>query len=78
EKLEKDPKLLQDVIRHSSFDFMNEHLNKHVNEMLNLPKDQVRNNPDIPSGLKTLLLWEHVDMAKPTDSPTKLVRKGEF
>ncbi|GBO29082.1 hypothetical protein AVEN_184009-1, partial [Araneus ventricosus] len=76
EKLEKDPKLLQDVIRHSSFNFMDEHLNKHVNDMLNLPKEQIRNNPDIPSGLKTLLLWKPVDIPKPTDSPFKLVRKG--
>ncbi|CAL1300213.1 unnamed protein product [Larinioides sclopetarius] len=76
EKLEKDPKRLQDVIQQSSFDFMNEYMKKHMNEMLTLPKEQIRNNPDIPSGLKALLLWVPDDILKHSETPILLVRKG--
>ncbi|CAL1268770.1 unnamed protein product [Larinioides sclopetarius] len=75
-KLEKDPELLQNVIRHSSFGFMNEYLDKHLNEMLTLPKEQIRNNPDIPSGLKAVLLWIPDDILKRNKKPTSLIRKG--
>ncbi|CAL1295760.1 unnamed protein product [Larinioides sclopetarius] len=68
--------MLQDVIHHSSFDFMNEYMKKHMNEMLTLPKEQIRNNPDIPSGLKAMLLSVPDDILEQNESPTSLVRKG--
>ncbi|XP_054710941.1 sulfotransferase ssu-1-like [Uloborus diversus] len=54
EALEKDEKLLADVIHHSSFAFMKEHLNRHLAEMCTLPKEMIINNPDVPENLRKL------------------------
>ncbi|XP_054709993.1 sulfotransferase 1C2-like [Uloborus diversus] len=53
--LENDEKMLEAVLKYSSFDFMKETLNKQVAELATLPRDYVQNHPDIPQGLKTIL-----------------------
>jgi len=75
EALEKDDKLLQDVIYHSSFKFMKEHLNKLFSDLQNLPKDLIRNNPDIPPGLRALFGQEE-DVFQKDAEQNQFVRKG--
>lgn len=73
EILEKDEKILRDVIYHSSFAFMKEHLNKHLAELQKLPKEMIRNNPDLPPSMRTLFGAEK-DVFKKDD--VTFVRKG--
>ncbi|GFY72393.1 sulfotransferase 1C2 [Trichonephila inaurata madagascariensis] len=75
EKLEKDEKLLNDVILHSSFNFMKEHLNKHLLEMEKIPKEMIINNPDVPAGIRKLFANDF-KMAKKGTSDVTFVRKG--
>ncbi|GBM50214.1 hypothetical protein AVEN_211404-1, partial [Araneus ventricosus] len=63
-KLEKDSKMLQDVIYHSSINFMREHLNKLLEEAGKMPRELIENHPDIPSGLKSVLLSDGLEMEK--------------
>ncbi|GBM55507.1 Sulfotransferase family cytosolic 1B member 1, partial [Araneus ventricosus] len=77
EKLEKDEKMLQDVIRHSSFDFMKEHLNKLIGEIRRTPKEMIQDNPDIPAGFKAVLL-SHQRQKERNDSRSTFIRKGQF
>ncbi|GFY72391.1 sulfotransferase 1C2, partial [Trichonephila inaurata madagascariensis] len=58
EKLENDEKFLDDVILHSSFSFMKEHMNNYMIELNKMPKDIILNNHDIPSGIRNLFLNE--------------------
>ncbi|GFT81854.1 sulfotransferase 1 family member D1 [Trichonephila clavipes] len=74
EKLEKDEKLLNDVILHSSFNFMKEHLNKHLLEMEKIPKEMIINNPDVPAGIRKLFANDF-KMAKKGSSDVTFVRK---
>ncbi|KAF8768065.1 Sulfotransferase 1C2 like protein [Argiope bruennichi] len=76
EKLEKNEKMLQDVIHHSSFNFMKEHLNKHLTEMSKIPKEMIRNNPDIPAGMREMLLGDKFEMMKKDATGMTFVRKG--
>ncbi|CAL1261053.1 unnamed protein product [Larinioides sclopetarius] len=75
EKLEKDDKMLQDVILHSSFNFLKEHLNRHIAEIRRMPKEMIRDNPDIPDGFKAVLLSEERQKEK-NDSRSTFIRKG--
>lgn len=75
EALEKDEKLLRDVIHHSSFAFMKEHLNKYMAEFQSIPKEVLENNPDLPPGLKDLFTKDADVFKKQPDSVT-FVRKG--
>ncbi|GFY72392.1 sulfotransferase 1C2 [Trichonephila inaurata madagascariensis] len=74
DKLVKDEKILNDVILHSSFKFMKEHLNKHLQELDKIPKEVIINNPEVPAGIRKLFESDF-KMAK-KDSQTTFVRKG--
>ncbi|GBM84446.1 Sulfotransferase family cytosolic 1B member 1 [Araneus ventricosus] len=76
EKLEKDEKMLQDVIHHSSFAFMKEHLNRHFTELMGMPREVFELNPDIPSGLRTMLLSGNLQMKKKDAENVSFIRKG--
>ncbi|GBN98051.1 hypothetical protein AVEN_174422-1, partial [Araneus ventricosus] len=76
EKLVKDEKMLQDVIHHNSFAFMKEHLNRHFLELMTMPRDMIEHNPDIPPGLRKLLLSGNFQMKKKDDKEVNFVRKG--
>ncbi|GBO36774.1 hypothetical protein AVEN_270241-1, partial [Araneus ventricosus] len=78
EKLEKDEKMLQDVIHHSSFAFMKEHLNRHFTELMGMPREVIELNPDIPSGLRTMLLSRNFQMKKKDAEDVSFIRKGEL
>ncbi|KAF8764882.1 Sulfotransferase 1C1 like protein [Argiope bruennichi] len=75
EKLEKDEKMLRDVIHHSSFNFMKEHLNQLIDEMRRMPKEAMQNNQDIPVGLRAVLLSDERPEAG-DDSKLAFIRKG--
>ncbi|GIX71489.1 sulfotransferase 1C2 [Caerostris extrusa] len=77
--LENDEQLLNDVIKYSSFNFMKETLNRDVAELAALPKDTILNHPDIPQGMKDLLVGKDEDGPGFFDSdPNSItfVRKG--
>ncbi|XP_055936225.1 sulfotransferase 1C2-like [Argiope bruennichi] len=76
EKLEKDEKMLQDVIHHSSFGFMKEHLNRHLTELMTMPREMIEQNPDIPQGLRKMLLSGNFQMMKKDAEGVNFVRKG--
>ncbi|GBM64893.1 hypothetical protein AVEN_119472-1, partial [Araneus ventricosus] len=76
EKLEKNDNMLKDVIHHSSFNFMKEHLNRHLEELGKIPKEMIRNNPDIPAGMREMLLGEKFEMKKKDSSGVSFIRKG--
>ncbi|KAF8768064.1 Sulfotransferase 1C2 like protein [Argiope bruennichi] len=76
EKLEKDEKMLQDVIHHSSFGFMKEHLNRHLTELMTMPREMIEQNPDIPQGLRKMLLSGNFQMMKKNAEGVNFVRKG--
>ncbi|CAL1276705.1 unnamed protein product [Larinioides sclopetarius] len=76
EKLEKDEKMLQDVIHHSSFAFMKEHLNRNLLELMKMPREMVEQNPDIPQGMRTMLLSGNFQMMKKDAKEVNFVRKG--
>ncbi|XP_071033358.1 sulfotransferase ssu-1 [Parasteatoda tepidariorum] len=73
EMLESDEQILKDVIHHSSFKYMKETSNKSMAEMSSLPKEFIENNPDIPPGLRDLLL-KPIFHTEPTN--VNFVRKG--
>ncbi|GFT12252.1 sulfotransferase 1C2 [Nephila pilipes] len=75
EKLEKDEKFLNDVILHSSFKFMKEHLNKHLSELDKIPKEMIVNNPDVPPGVRKLFSGD-IKMTKKEGQEVTFVRKG--
>ncbi|XP_054711074.1 sulfotransferase 1C2-like, partial [Uloborus diversus] len=75
EALEKDEKLLEDVIYHSSFSFMKEHFNRHLAEISSLPKDMILNNPDLPADLRELFGGEK-KVFHPDSAAVSFVRKG--
>ncbi|KFM75288.1 hypothetical protein X975_15691, partial [Stegodyphus mimosarum] len=75
ESLENNEKVLQDVINHSSFNFMKESFNKSFAELASMPKDQIRNNPDIPPGIRHLFSAEE-NVFKPDPVAVQFVRKG--
>ena len=54
---------------------MKEHLNKHLAEMQKLPKDMIRNNPDLPPSMRALFGGEKNVFKE--DNVT-FVRKGKF
>lgn len=62
------------MIHHSSFGFMKEHLNKHFAELQNMPKEMIRNNPDLPPAMRALFGGER-DVFKKDD--INFVRKGK-
>ncbi|GIX66477.1 sulfotransferase 1C2 [Caerostris extrusa] len=76
EKLVKNEKILDDVVFHSSFGFMKEHLNRQLDELSNMPKDMIRNNPDVPAGLRAMLLADSFQMKKDDNAGVTFVRKG--
>lgn len=75
EALEKDEQLLKDVIHHSSFSFMKENLNRFMAELQRVPKELIRNNPDIPPGLRALFSQESAVFKEDAENIT-FVRKG--
>ncbi|KAG8197634.1 hypothetical protein JTE90_001564 [Oedothorax gibbosus] len=74
EALDKDEKILKDVILNSSFKFMKGRFSKQFADFAALPREEIQNNPDIPSGLKTLFGGE--TKAFNDDSTSNFVRKG--
>lgn len=73
----KDSKILDDVIKYSSFDFMKDTLNRQVSELAALPGDFVLNHPDIPSGLKCLLTTGD-GFFDPDPKSVSFARKGKI
>lgn len=53
---------------------MKEHLNKHFAELQNMPKEMIRNNPDLPPAMRALFGGER-DVFKKDD--INFVRKGK-
>ncbi|GBL90144.1 hypothetical protein AVEN_156399-1 [Araneus ventricosus] len=76
--LVNDEQLLSDVIKYSSFSFMKETLNKKVAELAALPRDVVLNHPDLPQGLKDLLVGKEGGFFDPDPNAVTFVRKGEY
>ncbi|XP_071038543.1 sulfotransferase 1C2A isoform X2 [Parasteatoda tepidariorum] len=73
EMLDKNEKILEDVIYHSSFAFMKKHLHKLLTEIADIPKELIDNNPDIPPGLRELLQSSQI---KSDGTKMDFVRKG--
>ncbi|GFT92082.1 sulfotransferase 1C4 [Nephila pilipes] len=76
EKLEKDEKILDDVIHHSSFSFMKVHLHKHLAELGAIPKHLIVNNPDIPEGMRKIMLSGDFELSKKDSEEMTFIRKG--
>ncbi|CAL1276707.1 unnamed protein product [Larinioides sclopetarius] len=76
EKLEKNDQMMEDVIHHSSFKFMKEHLNRYMEELGKIPKEMIRNNPDIPAGMREMLLVDKFEMKKKDSQGVNFIRKG--
>ncbi|XP_055937786.1 sulfotransferase 1E1-like [Argiope bruennichi] len=74
--LVNDEKLLNDVIKYSSFSFMKETMNKKVAELAALPRDVILNHPDLPQGLKDLLVGKDEGFFDPDPNSVTFVRKG--
>ncbi|GFR19068.1 sulfotransferase 1C2, partial [Trichonephila clavata] len=74
--LENDEKLLNDVIKYSSFSFMKETMNKNVAELAALPKDVILNHPDLPQGMKDLLAGGDKSFFDSDPNSISFVRKG--
>ncbi|KFM75293.1 Sulfotransferase 1C2A, partial [Stegodyphus mimosarum] len=75
ETLENNEKVLQDVINYSSFNFMKENFNKSYAEFDSMPKGLIKNNPDIPPGVRHLFSAEG-NIFKPHPEGVQVVRKG--
>ncbi|GFT11873.1 sulfotransferase 1C2 [Nephila pilipes] len=81
EILEKDEKILDDVILHSSLSFMKEHLSKLLVELgavIASNPELVANNPDIPIGLKKAMLSGNFELSKKDAKKIGIVRKGKL
>jgi len=71
--LENDERVLNDVIHHTSFSYMKEHMMKALNEMLSLPKESIINHPDLPPEMRELL---QKDVFESKDTKNTFFRKG--
>lgn len=73
--MEKDKKILEDVIRHSSFAYMKETHHRQLAEMQNTPREVIQNHPDLPVGIRELMNKAD-NLPKKESSQISFVRKG--
>ncbi|GFX99635.1 sulfotransferase family cytosolic 1B member 1 [Trichonephila clavipes] len=79
DKLEKDEKILEEIILHSSFNFMKDHVSKLMAElgiMIANNPEVFANNQDIPSALRKVMLSGDFELSKKDAKKIALVRKG--
>ncbi|GBO18309.1 hypothetical protein AVEN_9217-1 [Araneus ventricosus] len=65
--------MLEDVIRHSSFDFMKQNTKTYLEKLDKMPDEMIRNDPDIPDDMRDMLLSDKREIMK---NDAKLIRKA--